>query len=233
MAKVSQEELEKSIKYLDSLDLEKGQTSMDFSEATNGGKEEQVQKMKSDLHEHIQKAKEIKEALDKLEKSEDPKEDLEDEDKKEDKDKGKEKEEPKEKEKEEKPNFDKEEIIKSVRDSLFTEVQEILKSKDTQIIELSNRLEQISNEPIRKSVVGGQSSIVERFQKSKSEGKTPVFKNDKVAISNHLYNLFTETEDEIMKSKVSDAITQFESASYLDPMVQQKVQDKYNIEIIG
>lgn len=233
MGKFTQAELEDSIKYLDSLNLEKGQTAMDFSEQTNGGKEEQIKKLQGEFNDYINKAKEAKAKIDELEKSDEPEEvgkKKEEKGEEDDKEKdGKEK----EVKEEDKPNLDKEEIIKSVRESIFGEITDLIKSKDEEIQILSQRLEQISNEPVRKSIVGGQGGIIERFHKSKSEGRTPVFKTDKTSVSNHLYNLFVSTEDEIEKSKVSDAIAQFESANFLDPMVQQRVQEKYNIEIIG
>lgn len=228
MVKVSQEELLKSIQYLDQLDqvtLEKGQVSMDFSEETNGGKEEQIKKLQGEFNDHISKAKEIKAELDKLQKADE----LEKVDEEEEKPEGKKAEE----KAEEKPNLEKEEIIKSVRDSIFGEITELIKSKDQEIQILSQKLEQISNEPIKKSFTGGELNYVDRFLKSKSEGRTPLLKSSqKSTISNHMYNLFIETSDEILKSQIGDAITMYESSGELDPQVRSLVQSKYGLEII-
>lgn len=228
MVKVSQEELLKSIQYLDQLDqvtLEKGQVSMDFSEETNGGKEEQIKKLQGEFNDHINKAKEIKAELDKLQKADE----LEKVDEEEEKPEGKK---PEEKA-EEKPNLEKEEIIKSVRDSIFGEITELIESKDQKIQILSQKLEQISNEPIKKSFTGGELNYVDRFLKSKSEGRTPLLKSSqKSTISNHMYNLFIETSDEILKSQIGDAITMYESSGELDPQVRSLVQSKYGLEII-
>lgn len=228
MVKVSQEELLKSIQYLDQLDqvtLEKGQVSMDFSEETNGGKEEQIKKLQGEFNDHISKAKEIKAELDKLQKPDE----LEKVDEEEEKPEGKKAEE----KAEEKPNLEKEEIIKSVRDSIFGEITELIKSKDQEIQILSQKLEKISNEPIKKSFTGGELNYVDRFLKSKSEGRTPLLKSSqKSTISNHMYNLFIETSDEILKSQIGDAITMYESSGELDPQVRSLVQSKYGLEII-
>lgn len=228
MVKVSQEELLKSIQYLDQLDqvtLEKGQVSMDFSEETNGGKEEQIKKLQGEFNDHISKAKEIKAELDKLQKADE----LEKVDEEEEKPEGKKAEE----KAEEKPNLEKEEIIKSVRDSIFGEITELIKSKDQEIQILSQKLEKISNEPIKKSFTGGELNYVDRFLKSKSEGRTPLLKSSqKSTISNHMYNLFIETSDEILKSQIGDAITMYESSGELDPQVRSLVQSKYGLEII-
>lgn len=228
MVKVSQEELLKSIQYLDQLDqvtLEKGQVSMDFSEETNGGKEEQIKKLQGEFNDHISKAKEIKAELDKLQKADE----LEKVDEEEEKPEGKKAEE----KAEEKPNLEKEEIIKSVRDSIFGEITELIKSKDQEIQILSQKLEKISNEPIKKSFTGGELNYVDRFLKSKSEGRTPLLKSSqKSTISNHMYSLFIETSDEILKSQIGDAITMYESSGELDPQVRSLVQSKYGLEII-
>ena len=226
MVKVSQEELLKSIQYLDQLEqgtLEKGQVSMDFSEETNGGKEEQIKKLQGEFNDHISKAKEIKAELDKLQKADE----LEKVDEEEEKPEGKK---PSEREK---PELDKEEIIKSVRDSIFGEITELIESKDQKIQILSQKLEKISNEPIKKSFTGGELNYVDRFLKSKSEGRTPLLKSSqKSTISNHMYNLFIETSDEILKSQIGDAITMYESSGELDPQVRSLVQSKYGLEII-
>lgn len=229
MVKVSQEELLKSMQYLDQLEqgtLEKGQVSMDFSEETNGGKEEQIKKLQGEFNDHISKAKEIKAELDKLQKADEP-EKVEKE-----VEKGDEGKKPEEKA-EEKPNLDKEEIIKSVRESIFGEITDLIKSKDEEIQILSQKLEQISNEPIKKSFTGGELNYVDRFLQSKKEGKTPLLKSSqKSTISNHMYNLFIETSDEILKSQIGDAITMYESSGELDPQVRSLVQSKYGLEII-
>lgn len=226
MGKVSQEELLKSMQYLDQLEqgtLEKGQVSMDFSEETNGGKEEQIKKLQGEFNDHISKAKEIKAELDKLQKADE----LEKVDEEEEKPEGKK---PSEREK---PELDKEEIIKSVRESILGEVTDLIKSKDQEIQILSQKLEKISNEPIKKSFTGGELNYVDRFLKSKSEGRTPLLKSSqKSTISNHMYNLFIETSDEILKSQIGDAITMYESSGELDPQVRSLVQSKYGLEII-
>ena len=74
---------------------------------------------------------------------------------------------------------------------------------------------------------------MDRFLKSKSEGRTPLLKSSqKSTISNHMYNLFIETSDEILKSQIGDAITMYESSGELDPQVRSLVQSKYGLEII-
>ena len=235
MVKVSQEELLKSIQYLDQLDqvtLEKGQVSMDFSEETNGGKEEQIKKLQGEFNDHISKAKEIKAELDKLQKA-DELEKMEDKESPSEEEKPEGKKSSEGKKPEEKPELEKEEIIKSVRESILGEVTDLIKSKDQEIQILSQKLEKISNEPIKKSFTGGELNYVDRFLKSKSEGRTPLLKSSqKSTISNHMYNLFIETSDEILKSQIGDAITMYESSGELDPQVRSLVQSKYGLEII-
>lgn len=228
MSKVSNEELQKSIEYINGLSLEKSNESMDFSEKTNGGTEENITRLQGELNDHVKKAKEIKEELDKLSKGEKekPLENKEKEGKEDD-----DKEEVKEK-KEEKPDMDKEEIMKSIKDSLFNDFNDLLKSKDDKIEILSKKIEEISNEPIRKSIIGNPTNFIERFQKSKSEGKNAILKSNKSTISNYMYDLFLEEKDDIMKGKIGEAITTFESASELDPEVRRRVQERFNLDII-
>lgn len=252
--KVTKEDIAEAIKYLD--EIEKGQDNMDLSSTTNGGGTENIQSLKSEMLGFIKKAKEIQSKIDELEKS-DGKEDNEEgteeveveeagktkdikkaEEEEEIEDDGEEGEESSE---EEELELDKEDIKKSIRNELFEDFKKSIESKDdmidllkSKVDELSEKIEQIENEPIKKSFTNnGPLSFKDRFEKAQSNGKTVVSKDlQKSVVSNHIFKLYEETNDEFQKSQYGEAIAQFESAGYLNPEIQKTIGEKYNLEII-
>lgn len=252
--KVTKEDIAEAIKYLD--EIEKGQDNMDLSSTTNGGGTENIQSLKSEMLGFIKKAKEIQSKIDELEKS-DGKEDNEEgteeveveeagktkdikkaEEEEEIEDDGEEGEESSE---EEELELDKEDIKKSIRNELFEDFKKSIESKDdmidllkSKVDELSEKIEQIENEPIKKSFTNnGPLSFKDRFEKAQSNGKTVVSKDlQKSVVSNHIFKLYEETNDEFQKSQYGEAVAQFESAGYLNPEIQKTIGEKYNLEII-
>ena len=96
------------------------------------------------------------------------------------------------------------------------------------------KISEIEKTPIRKSISSEQElTYVEKFEKAKSEGKTVVSKLfQKGIVSNHIYNMYVESNDELEKSELGEVITEFESSGYLRPEVQKKLSEKYKIEIV-
>lgn len=221
---VTKEQIAEAIQYLD--DIEKSSSGMDLSTSTNGGDSKTLEELQVEYVNTIKKAQEIKGEMEKLS----PKEEISKAEEEVPEEESEEKE-------EEKADLDKEEIIKSVRDELFPEIGkrdeeiELLKSM---ISDLTRRVEEEETQPIKKSFTNGAPlTFKERFEKAEKEGKRVYSKVlQKSTISNHLYNLFVETEDEIEKGVISNAIAQFESAGFLDPSLEQRLQEKHNIEII-
>ena len=98
---------------------------------------------------------------------------------------------------------------------------------------MSSKIEEIQNTPIRKSFVEREPIIKDRFKKARDEGKTVISKDiQKSIVSDHIFKLFEDTSDEFEKSRISNAIVQFESAGYLDEYIQKQISEKYNIEIL-
>lgn len=239
--KVTKEQVEDAVKYLDT--ISKGKDNMELNPEINGGGSENISELKSELVGAIKKARELKEKIDELEKAKSKEEDLNKEElveKSELEDGNKEKEESEDKDKDDEPNLDKEEIIKSIKGEIFESFKDTLTNKDeeinllkSQINDLTSKMSEFENTPIRKSFTGEPLTFKDRFEKAQNEGKTVVSKTlQKSTISNHIYNLFVETTDEFEKGELGNAISQFESAGYLDPAIQAKLSTKYNIEII-
>lgn len=240
--KVTKEQVEDAVKYLDT--ISKGKDNMELNPEINGGGSENISELKSELVGAIKKAKELKEKIDELEKAKSKEEELDKEDsvkKSELEDGNEEKEESEDKDKEdEKPDLDKEEIIKSIKSEVLETFKDTLTNKDEEITllkskinDLTSKMSEFENTPIRKSFTGEPLTFKDRFEKAQNEGKTVVSKTlQKSTISNHIYNLFVETTDEFEKGELGNAISQFESAGYLDPAIQAKLSTKYNIEII-
>jgi len=225
---VTKEQVEEAIKYLD--DISKGQASMELSPEVNGGGSENISELKSEMMDYIKKAKDLKEKIDEIEKGCMKK--GEEVETKEEEEEGKKK----EKEIKEEP-LDKEEIIKGFEAKVLeiegkkNEEIELLKS---QLSEVLIKVSEIEKTPIRKSISSEQElSYVERFEKAKSEGKTVISKTfQKGIVSNHIYNMYVESNDELEKSELGEVITEFESSGYLRPEVQKKLSEKYKIEIV-
>lgn len=237
--KVTKEQVEDAVKYLDT--ISKGKDNMELNSEINGGGSENISELKSELVGAIKKARELKEKIDELEKAKSKEEDLNKEELVEKSELEDDKVDNKEEvDKDDEPNLDKEEIIKSIKGEIFESFKDTLMNKDeeinllkSQINDLSCKMLEIENTPIRKSFTGEPLTFKDRFEKAQNEGKTVVSKTlQKSTISNHIYNLFVETTDEFEKGELGNAISQFESAGYLDPAIQAKLSTKYNIEII-
>jgi len=240
---VTKEQIQEAINYLDSIDtVQKSQANMDLSSPVNGGGSENITELKSTMLGLIKKAKEIQEKIKTLETGSEEVEELkkaeDEEEVKEVETKDEEETEEVEKGKKKEPKLDKEEIIKGLRvevlESLKSERDEEVTLLKSMINDLTTKMEEIESTPLRKSFTNnGPMSYKDRFEKAESEGKTVVSKSlQKGKISSHIYNLFVESTDEIEKGELGEAITQFESAGYLDPKVANKLSQKYNLEII-
>lgn len=224
----SQEEVEAALNYIEK--FEKGKVSMDLSKETNGGGSETPEKMKADMVEHIQKAKEIKEKLAKMESSKVEKPEGESDEKSEEEKEEIEKGKNKEKEEEIKKGFDVEELTKSITTGILTEVQNLLKGKDQEILQLKETVEKISHEPIKKSFTN--LSTLERFQKAEEEGSIPLSRTlNKSRISDELLKIYDKSEDASQKEEVGNYITSYEAGNYLDPRAINLLKSK-NITII-
>ena len=227
---VTKEQVEEAIKYLD--DISKGQASMELSPEVNGGGSENISELKTEMMDYIKKAKDLKEKIDEIEKGCMKK--GEEVETKEEEDEGEDKK--KEKETKEEP-LDKEEIMKGFEAKVLeiegkkNEEIELLKS---QLSDVLTKISEIEKTPIRKSISSEQElTYVEKFEKAKSEGKTVVSKLfQKSVVSNHIYNMYVESNDELEKSELGEVITEFESSGYLRPEVQKKLSEKYKIEIV-
>lgn len=226
---VSKEQVREAIEYLDS--IEKGQVSMDLSPAVNGGGSENISELKTEMVGLIKKAKEIQDKIKSLEgekeeaieKAEEP-ETVEEEPAKE------------ESKKEEEPELDKEEIIKSIEAKMLSKIQDaeaIIEKYNSKLEGLEAKVQEFENQPIRKSFTSTSINFKDRFEKAQGEGKTLVSKiMQPRVVSNHLANLFDNTTDTIEKSTIGEAIIQFESAGYLSESMQNKLSEKFNLEII-
>lgn len=230
------EEIKESLDYLNS--FEKGQQSMDLSPEINGGKEEKISLLKGQMTEYVKKAKACQMAIDKIEKGEKPdelEEDVKEEAQKEGEtvvEEQKEKEVLDNQEKIEKsqPSIDVLELRKSLKTEVLGEVDSLIKAKDQEIIGLRTRLETLENEPIKKSLTG-MSAIKDKFEKSQSEGFTPVSRFQKSKISDALLNSFDSEKDEMRKGRIGDEIAMWESASHLTPFAEQILQEN-KIQVI-
>ena len=228
---VTKEQVEEAIKYLD--DISKGQASMELSPEVNGGGSENISELKSEMMDYIKKAKDLKEKIDEIEKGCMKKgEEVETKEEEEEEEEGRKK----EKEIKEE-SLDKEEIMKGFEAKVLeiegkkNEEIELLKS---QLSDVLTKISEIEKTPIRKSISSEQElTYVEKFEKAKSEGKTVVSKLfQKGIVSNHIYNMYVESNDELEKSELGEVITEFESSGYLRPEVQKKLSEKYKIEIV-
>lgn len=231
----SNEELREALEYFEKVDaLEKGAKAEDFdtSAETNGGKEEKITLLKSQREEYLTKAEELQKEISELEGKE---EDLE---------KGcgmKKSEEDLEKPKEEtNPQESMEEMKKSLKTEILGEIKgsydELLKSRDNEIVELKNKIESLENEPLRKSKT---TSNMEYFEKAFSGERTE--DNNKVlskrlhkgVISQILFEAWNRETDEVKKAKYSDAVMQFESAnSFISEEIKEDLVKSHNIQII-
>lgn len=234
----SNEELREALEYFEKVDsLEKGAKAEDFdtSAETNGGKEEKITLLKSQREEYLAKAKELEEEISKLEE-EVPEEDLE---------KGcgmkKSEEEPKMKE-ETTPSQEEtmEEMKKSLKTEILDEIKdsydELLKSKDNDIEELKNKIESLENEPLRKSKTTSSMEYFEKaFSGERDENNNKVLSKrlHKGVIGQILFEAWNRETDEVRKSKYSDAVMQFESASgFISEEIKEDLAKSHNIQII-
>lgn len=237
--KYSNEELREALEYFEKVDaLEKGANaeSFDTSVETNGGKEEKIALLKSQREEYLAKAKELEEEISKFEE-EVPEEDLE---------KGcgmkKSEEEPEMKE-ETTPSQEEtmEEMRKSLKTEILGELQgsygELLKSRDTEILNLKEELESLKNEPLRKSkTTTREIDFLEKaFTGERTEDNNKVLskKLHKGVISQILFEAWNRETDEVKKARYSDAVMQFESASgFISEEIKEDLVKSHNIQII-
>lgn len=245
MGKVSQEELQKSLEYLE--EFEKGQTSMEVDESANGGQTEEVTKLRKELKEHVNKAKMCKAKLDALEKGETTEEEPESEPVEGEKTQTTEgePEKPMEKGIESSPISSpgaleefKKSIINEMKEELSSQFESLRKAKDQEILDLKAKVDSLENEPVKKSIVKASQGIaLEKAIKGETseEGKTLLSRRfQKSKISNILFQAFESETDEIKKSMYGDAVAQFESTSngYISPAVLDDLYKSKNIQII-
>lgn len=245
MGKVSQEELQKSLEYLE--EFEKGQSTMEVDESANGGQTEEVAKLRKELKEHVNKAKVCKAKLDALEKGEATEEEPESEPVEGEKTQTTEEEpeEPMEKGIQGSPisspaAFEelRKSIINEMREEFSSQFESLRKAKDQEIIDLKSKVESLENEPVKKSIVKASQGIaLEKAIKGETseEGKTLLSRRfQKSKISNILFQAFESETDEIKKGMYGDAVAQFESTSngYISPAVLDDLYKSKNIQII-
>lgn len=245
MGKVSQEELQKSLEYLE--EFEKGQTSMEVDESANGGQTEEVIKLRKELKEHVNKAKMCKAKLDALEKGESTEEEPESEPVEGEKPQTTEEEpeKPMEKGTQSSPisspeAFEefKKSIINEMKGEFSSQFESLRKAKDQEILDLKAKVDSLENEPVKKSIVKASQGIaLEKAIKGEAseEGKTLLSRKfQKSKISNILFQAFESETDEIKKGMYGDAVAQFESTSngYISPAVLDDLYRSKNIQII-
>lgn len=224
MGKVDEDELQKSLQYLE--DFEKANGSIEIDEKANGGQEEKINQYKEKINSHIKKAKEYQEAVEKMEKGEDA--DVVEEEE--------------ETEVESSEKVEKSitaEALDEIKKSITNEIlDEIKKSKDTEIQTLKDKIEELENTPIRKSI--RKSAEVIALEKAAisgeptNEGKVVLSKRlQKGQISDVLFSAYENEKDEVKKSMYSNAVTEFESTgSYIAPNVVAELYKSKNIQII-
>lgn len=245
MSKVSQEELQKSLQYLE--DFEKSQTSSAMGEEENGGQEEKINLCKEKLTSCLRKAKKYKEALDKLEKGEDV--EIEEDEENEE---GEEIQKGNKKMPEDEPNIEEglkkgndssplvlEDFKKEIISSITKEMQSFMqKSFETEIKDLKEKVEDLEKSPIQKSLQKSAQSIILQKKALAGEptddGKIVLSKKlNKGKISDILFEAWSSENDEIKKSQYAEAVMQFESTgSYISPFVQADLLKSKNIQII-
>lgn len=249
-AKVSQEELEKSLRYLD--DFQKGKESEQLEgkeqeKSVEQPEEEQepddklYQEHKKRMSAYIDKAYMHKGILDKIKKGEP----LPDEafilDDEEEKKPAK----PAEKEPEQvekglqnqigQENL--EELVKAKVDSILGTIQETYNEKLAEMQKsFDEKLNAISSEPVRKTIIKGAETVILKKALSgekSDEGKTILSASlQKSQVSNALMDAYNEEKDSMRKGQLGEAIMGFEaSGGYISPEIAQMMYDK-GIQII-
>lgn len=245
MGKVSQEELQKSLEYLE--EFEKGQASMEVDETANGGQTEEIAQLKKELKEHVNKAKVCKAKLDALEKGESSEEEPEPEPVEGEKSQTTEEEPEESMEKgiqsspisspEALEEF-KKSIINEMKEEFSSQFESLRKAKDQEILDLKTKVNSLENEPVKKSIVKASQGIaLEKAIKGEAseEGKTLLSRRfQKSKISNALFQAYEEEKDEVLKGMYGDAVAQFESTpnGYISPAILEHLYKSKNIQII-
>lgn len=245
--KVSQEELEKSLRYLD--DFQKGKESEKLEAQKPESQEEQepddklYQEHKRKMSAYIDKAYMHKSILDKIKKGEplpDEAFDLEEEEEK--------KPEPQKPEVQEEPvekgNSDEfhqtaniDEIVKAKVQESLSSIEKSFNDKLNQIeTQYKEKFESLSNEPVRKTIIKGAETVVLKKALSgekSEEGKTILSASlQKGKVSDALMEAYNDEKDSIKKGQLEQAIMGFEaSGGYISPEIAQMMYDK-GIQII-
>lgn len=250
-AKVSQEELEKSLRYLD--DFQKGKESEQLEgkeqeKSVEQPEEEQepddklYQEHKKRMSAYIDKAYMHKGILDKIKKGEPlPDEAFILDDEEEEKKPAK----PAEKEPEQvekglqnqigQENL--EELVKAKVDSILGTIQETYNEKLAEMQKsFDEKLNAISSEPVRKTIIKGAETVILKKALSgekSDDGKTILSASlQKSQVSNALMDAYNEEKDSMRKGQLGEAIMGFEaSGGYISPEIAQMMYDK-GIQII-
>ena len=250
--KVSQEELEKSLKYLD--DFQKGKESeqlesKDPEKSVEREPEEEqepddklYQEHKKRMSAYIDKAYMHKGILDKIKKGEPlPDEAFILDDEKEEKKPAK----PTEKEPEQVEkglqnqigHQDIYELVKAKVDSMLGTIQETYNEKLAEMQKsFDEKLNAISSEPVRKTILKGAETVILKKALSgekSDDGKTILSVSlQKSQVSNALMDAYNEEKDSMRKGQLEQAIMGFEaSGGYISPEIAQMMYDK-GIQII-
>lgn len=249
-AKVSQEELEKSLRYLD--DFQKGKESEQLEgkeqeKPVEQPEEEQepddklYQEHKKRMSAYIDKAYMHKGILDKIKKGEPlPDEAFILDDEEEKKPAKPAEKEPEQVEKGQNDQLGHQDIDELVKAKVDAGLESIQKSFDDKLAQIEKNYEEklnaISSEPVRKTIIKGAETVILKKALSgekSDEGKTILSVSlQKGQVSNALMDAYNEEKDSMRKGQLGEAIMGFEaSGGYISPEIAQMMYDK-GIQII-
>ena len=250
-AKVSQEELEKSLRYLD--DFQKGKESeqLESKEPEKSVEKETEEEQEPDdklyqehkkrMSAYIDKAYMHKGILDKIKKGEPlPDEAFILDDEEEKKPAKPAEKEPEQVEKGQNDQLGHQNIDELVKAKVDAGLESIQKSFNDKLAEIEKNYEEklnaISSEPVRKTILKGAETVVLKKALSgekSDEGKTILSVSlQKGQVSNALMDAYNEEKDSMRKGQLGEAIMGFEaSGGYISPEIAQMMYDK-GIQII-
>lgn len=123
-----------------------------------------------------------------------------------------------------------------ILDDLKGSYEDLLKSKDNEIIDLKSRLESLENEPLRKSKKTVNIDYLQKaFSGERTENNNRVLSKrlHKGVIGQILFEAWNKETDEMRKAKYSEAVMQFESANgFLSDDIKEDLAKSHHIEII-
>lgn len=126
------------------------------------------------------------------------------------------------------------EIVKAKVNEALTaqkaESEEIIKGLQNQIEEQKGQIAQLQEQPVRKTIIKGADALTlkKALSGEKVDDKTVLsISLQKSKVSNVLFDAFENEKDEVVKGRLGDAITEFESTgSYISPEIAQIMEKK-------